>query len=158
MLQQRGIAKLWMSVQQIAPGFHHGLIAYGPNLLVKDQDSGRRFMTAYLKGLRRFNVGKTPRNVEILARHTSLDPALIKDSCWSVYDPDGAVNIDSLLAFQKWALANGLVDHELPADALWDPSFARSAADALAAAGPGSCRFPTTRVSIPRGAASPRAG
>jgi NitT/TauT family transport system substrate-binding protein len=138
MMEQQRIGKLWISAQKILPGFHHGMIAYGPNLLVRDQDAGRRFMIAFLKGVRRFNEGKTPRNVEILAKHTNLDPKLIRNSCWSVYDPDGNVNVDSLLEFQKWAHANRLVDRELPADALWDPSFARYAAGLLSAAGPGS--------------------
>jgi NitT/TauT family transport system substrate-binding protein len=130
-LEQAGAGVVWMPAQQVVPGFEHGNIAYGPNLLRHNPDLGDRFMSAYLRGVRRFNEGKTARNVEILARHTGLEPALIRSSCWSSFRDDGVVDVDSVLGFQRWAFGAGLIDKPVEARALWEARFVEKASREL---------------------------
>ena len=69
---------LWKPMQEVAPGFHWDtVVLYGPTLLKEHRDVGERFMTAFLEATRRFELGKTPRNLEIVAAATGLD----RDSC-----------------------------------------------------------------------------
>ena len=51
---------------------------YGPAFLDKDPELGRRFMVAYLQGVKQYNEGKTERNLEILQNYTRLDRDLLK--------------------------------------------------------------------------------
>jgi NitT/TauT family transport system substrate-binding protein len=84
-------------------------------------------MVAFLRGVRAFNQGKTARNLEIIRRHTTLDEALLRDACWPVVDPDGRVNVDSILEFQSWAVDRGLLDRELTRTEIAAPRFAEAA-------------------------------
>jgi NitT/TauT family transport system substrate-binding protein len=104
---------------------------YGKNLLIRDRDVGRRFMVAYLKGVKQYNQGKTARNVAIIAKYTSLAPPLIESSCWNPFRDDGAVDVQSVLEFQKWALSEKFVDTAIEPDQFWDPRFINDAAPAL---------------------------
>ncbi len=126
-----GEAVSWRGAEEIIPGFQHSSLLYGPSLLEGDVDAGERFMLAYLRGVRRFNEGKTERNLEILARHTGLEPALLRDACWPAIDPDGGVNIESIEAFQSWAVERGLLDSASPRERLTEPRFAQRASRRL---------------------------
>jgi NitT/TauT family transport system substrate-binding protein len=118
-----GSAATWVPAQEAIPNFHYGYVMYGPNLLSRDPDVGRRFMRAYLEGVKQYNQGKTARNIEIIAKYTDLPPSLVEASCWNPFSDDGRVDVRSVLQFQDWALAEGLVDTALTSDRFWDPRF-----------------------------------
>ncbi len=118
-----GHATIWKSVQQLIPNFQMGLLLYGPTLLEKNPEAGKRFMVAYLKAVRQYNRGKIERNIEILAKHTGLDRELLIKCCWPAFRDNGHINIESIVDFQSWALEKGFLDKEVPPDRFWDPSF-----------------------------------
>ena len=120
---QRGHAVLWMQAERVIPGFQYAIILFGPSLLEKNPEAGKRFMIAHLKAVRQYNQGKTERNIEIIAKHTGLDKELLKKTCWPSIRNDGQINLESILDFQKWALKRGLLDKEVLPKQLWDPSF-----------------------------------
>lgn len=120
---QAGHAVLWMPFQKVMPDFQNAAILYGPTLLEKNPEAGRRLMMAYLKAVRQYNQGKTERNLKIMAKHTGLDQELLKKCCWPSLRNNGQINIESMIDFQKWALKRGYLDKELPANRFWDPSF-----------------------------------
>jgi NitT/TauT family transport system substrate-binding protein len=122
-IERTGQAIVALRATQIVPGFPYGFIVYGRRLREDDPDLGRRFMAAYLAGVRRYEQGKTPRNLDILVRHTRLERAVLEDACWPAFRRDGGVDIDAVLAFQRWALDRGLVDAPIDARAFWDPGF-----------------------------------
>lgn len=126
-----GRAALWKPVEEILPGAQMAVLLYGPGLLEKNREAGTRFMAAYLQGVRQYNRGKTDRNVELLAAATGLDAALLKRSCWQAIRGDGRVNVESVLAFQRWAVKRGALDAVVPAERFWDPSFVEAAGKAL---------------------------
>jgi NitT/TauT family transport system substrate-binding protein len=131
-----GDAVLWAPAQEVLPDFQISLIVYGPNLLEDNPGAGQRFMTAYLKALRQYKEGKTERNVEIVAKHTELDPALLKQACWPSIHADGQINVQSVLDFQAWAAEKGFLDSPITADQFWDPSFIEQANEDLGDASP----------------------
>lgn len=98
-------------------------IIFGPTLLERSPDAGRRFITAYLEGVRRYAEGKTPRNVEILAEVTGMTPELLERMCWPVIRENGELDTGSADEFQQWAVREELLSDIVPVDRFWDPSF-----------------------------------
>jgi NitT/TauT family transport system substrate-binding protein len=94
-------------------------------------DVGKRFMVAYLKGVRKFNEGKTDENVKIMNKYLKMDEALLKKMCWSSIRNDGMVNVDSMMEFQQWALDKKLVDKPVTREQMFDPTFVQYAAKVL---------------------------
>jgi len=122
--KRAGSGVLWTRVQEIIPGFNYAFIRFGPSLLKKNPDAGKRFMVAYLKGVRQYNQGKTERNLEIMSKHTRLDRSILQDACWPQISADGGINTQSVLDFQDWAVAKGLQDSKkLSVEQMWEPSF-----------------------------------
>lgn len=118
-----GTAVMWQPFNTLLPDFAFGAVGFGPNLLVDHPDVGQRFMVAFLKGLAKYNEGKTPRNLEILAQYTQLSTDEIDQACWQMMDPEGDFNIDSIIAFQDWAISKGYMETAVTAEQLFDPSF-----------------------------------
>lgn len=125
-----GRAAVWKTLQEISPGAQLAVVSFGPSLLERNREAGRRFLVAYLRGVRQYNLGKTPRNLEILAKETGLDPELLRQACWQPIRGDGKINVESVLDFQRWAVRRGALDAVVPPDRFWDPAFA-DAANAL---------------------------
>lgn len=118
-----GHGVVWMPAQQVIPDFQFSTMLYGPALLEKNSDTGKRFMVAYLKAVRQYNRGKTEQNLKILAKHTGLDQELLKKCCWPPLHNGGQINIESIIDFQKWALKKGYLEKEVSSKQFWDPSF-----------------------------------
>ena len=125
--KRSGHAVLWTRVQEVIPDFNYAFIRFGPSLLKKNPDSGRRFMVAYLKGVRQYNQGKTGRNLAIMSKHTRLDKSLLSEACWPQVSSDGRINPQSVLDFQDWAMAKGYLDSKMPIEKMWDPRFVEHA-------------------------------
>lgn len=96
---------------------------YGPAILDKDQDLGRRFMVAYLQGVRQYNLGKTERNMAILSNYTGLDQDLLKRSCWLPVDPTGNVPKKPVRDYLDWMYENNQTTQNPGDDQLYDMSY-----------------------------------
>lgn len=130
-----GHATIWKRAQELIPDFDYAFVFYGASLLKQDPDAGRRFATAYLKGVRQYGQGKTERNLDILAKHTGLDRELLKQVCWPAVRRDGRVDVKSVLEFQAWAVERKFVDRSLASSELLDASFIEHANRMLGARG-----------------------
>lgn len=130
-LLNSGSASLWLPVKDVAPDFQWAVLAFGPTLLESNREAGQKFMQAYLQGVRQYNEGKTPRNLELVAKNTGLDVSLLEQACWPAIRNDGSINVQSAMDYQTWALAQGLLDKTVTEEQLWDPSFVEQANKAL---------------------------
>lgn len=110
-------------VENITADKQLAFIYYGPNLLKKNPDAGRRFMIAYLKGVEQYNQGKTDRNLDIIAKYTGLDRNIIKQACWQLIRSDGTIDTETAMNFQKWAVEHKLLAQTAQPEQFWDPSF-----------------------------------
>jgi NitT/TauT family transport system substrate-binding protein len=117
------MGRVYLPVKELIPGAQYAVVLYGPNLRVKRPDVGKRFMVAYLKGVRQYNQGKTDRNIEIIAEVTRLDRTLLREMCWPAFADDGRIKLQSVLGFQAWALKKGFLKAALPPDRIWDNRF-----------------------------------
>ena len=112
-----------VSAGEIVPGMQYGLLLFGPELLVERREAGRRFINGYLRGVRQYNLGKTPRNMEILSRALELDAEILEKACWPSMRNDGMMDTAAMQGFQKWGFEKGLVDRVLEPEEYWDPSL-----------------------------------
>jgi NitT/TauT family transport system substrate-binding protein len=99
------------------------LLYYGPVFLDKDPDLGRRFMVAYLQGVRQYNLGKTERNLAILGNYTHIDQDLLQQSCWVPISPDGDLPRKPVRDYLDWMYANKKITQNVDDDQLYDMSF-----------------------------------
>jgi NitT/TauT family transport system substrate-binding protein len=127
LLEKTGNAVIWRRSEQVIPGTQWASVLYGRSLLDERQDVGERFMVAYLKAVRQYNEGKTPRNVEILMNRTGLAEELLRSACWPPIDNDIRVKTGSLREYQEWAVSRGIAERVLTEDELADHRFAEHA-------------------------------
>lgn len=118
-----GWAGVVASAERVAPGHQNAILVYGKRFLHDDPELGRRFMRAYLRGVRRYSEGKTERNVEILSRYTKLPPNIIRRACWITISNDGQIDPKSVQPFLDWALAEHYLDGPIPMTKWWNPTF-----------------------------------
>jgi NitT/TauT family transport system substrate-binding protein len=114
-----------------APGAHYAVLVFGPSLTITHRDVGERFMKAYLRGVRKFREGLTPRNLDIIVRRTGVTAGALRKVCLPTINADGELNSGSLLDFQKWLVRNGHLSRVLGAESGTDMAFARRAAKEL---------------------------
>jgi NitT/TauT family transport system substrate-binding protein len=122
-LLAEGATKLVATGQELAPGHQVSLLVYGKKLLRDDPELGRRFMRAYLRGVRQFNAGKTQRNMDIVGRFTKLPPETTRGACWVVIANDGRIDPAAVQPFLDWALAKQYLDGPIEPSRWWNPSF-----------------------------------
>jgi NitT/TauT family transport system substrate-binding protein len=122
-LTDAGNLAVWQPYQKVVPNMQFGILVFGKNFLQDHPDTGIAFMKAYLKAVRRYNEGKTDRNVEIMSKYTKLDAAMLKRACWPPMQNSGTVNLSTILDFQTWAVNKGLLDKGSTAEAMWDSRF-----------------------------------
>lgn len=104
---------------------------YGPAILDKNPELGRRFMVAYLQGVRQYNLGKTERNLEILSNYTGLDQDLLQRSCWLPVDPTGNVPKKPVRDYLDWMYENNQTSQNPGDDLLYDMSYVTYANNVL---------------------------
>jgi len=122
-LNDAGNALTWKTFNEILPDYQFGHNFFGPTLVDKNPDAGQRFMRAFLKAVRQYNLGKTERNIELMVKFSQLEQDLLNKACWPTFRADGSINADSVQKFQEWAVEQGLLDQVLTTEQFWDGRF-----------------------------------
>lgn len=125
--RQLDAGSLWLAAEDLAPGYPFSIITFGPSLLERTDGAGVRFLRAYLRAVAQYAEGKTPRNVEILANATRLEPELLRTICWPVIPADGKIDAQAIVGYSAWTAAQGLTDRPLSAAEIWAPEFLENA-------------------------------
>lgn len=132
----KGVGVVWKRADEVYPNQQYGALMYGPGI-IKRPDVARRFMVAYLKGVRFYNdalAGKAARDelVAILIKNTSVkNPALYKQMVFPGLEPNGALNIEGMESDVKWWVAAGRMKQSVPVAKLVDASYASDAVKEL---------------------------
>lgn len=129
----QGIYTVIKPAQDVSPGQQHGVMMYGKRLLYDDPELGKRFMRAFVRGSRRYNEGKTKRNIEILAKETKMSLDIVERACWLPMANDGRVDMKSTDALLAWSKEKGYLDGDVPRDKWWDPRFTDAANQSIGA-------------------------
>lgn len=126
-----GQGMVWIPASQVIPDFQVAIILYGPNLIDRAPGLGKRFMAAYLNGVRQYNRGKTKRNLDIMNKHTGLTHEFLHRTCWAPIRDNGQIHLQSILDFQSWALMKRYLNKPVKKEELWDPRFVEDASATL---------------------------
>jgi NitT/TauT family transport system substrate-binding protein len=138
-LVDQGLATVYQHSDQIYPGFQVAEVMYGATFAQEQPDVARRFMIAYLKGVRVYNdayvkgdAAARQVTVAALIQHTPVkDAALYDRMAMAALNPDGRINVASLAEDQEYWLASGAQQARIDLNVLVDYSFADAAVQAL---------------------------
>ena len=121
--EELGAGVRFKPFQQALPTRQIGVVYFGPNLLEKRPDIGKKFMLVYLKAVRIYNQGKTSRNLEVIAKYTKLDQQVLKKCIWPSINSDGHVLMGRIMDMQDWLYEKGFVDNKVKPEEMIDTSF-----------------------------------
>jgi NitT/TauT family transport system substrate-binding protein len=127
------------SADKIYPNHQVAVVLYAPHMRREKLDTGKKFMVAYLQGVRDFNdafVRNQPQKrrevIAALAKHTPVkDVALYDKMVMPWLDPNGTVNRQSLRFDQEWYAQNGFVPVKANLSLVVDDRFLASAVQRL---------------------------
>jgi NitT/TauT family transport system substrate-binding protein len=125
------VAVMLIPTEESCPDFPTPLY-YGTTFLDKDPELGRRFMIAYLEGVRQYNLGKTDRNLKILSNYTPLDRDLLQRCCWVPIARDGNLPWQPFRDYMDWMYANKKITQIVEESQLFDMSYVNYANGVLA--------------------------
>jgi len=126
-----GNAVLLSRAEDVIGPYLSSILAFGPRLIHENPDIGIRFLAAYLKGVRKYNEGKTEENLQLLVEKTGEDIDLLREACWVPIREDGWIDFTYVDPFQQWSLEMGHLDSTITEDQYWDPSFLDAATELL---------------------------
>jgi len=134
---QDGVTIRWIPNSQVYAGAAQiGNVIFGPTML-KDQDLGRRWMVAYLKGVRDYLKAVTAKDgwdqvVSVLVKSTPVKDRKLYDLMQMPYlNPNGQVDKRSVDEQYNWYVAKGLYTGKKTFGDLQNLSFAEYAAQRL---------------------------
>jgi NitT/TauT family transport system substrate-binding protein len=136
--QDLGAAVKWREAADWSPGVQVSNILYGPNYTIRDVDAGRRFMVAYLRGVREYydaviaNRGGREQIIDVLMRQTPYkDRALYDRILWVYMDPNLTLLEDDLRTTIQWFVDKGLLERPTDLSVAFDRRFAQYALSVL---------------------------
>ncbi len=134
---EQGIATRWLGVDEVYPYQQVAVLGYGPSIGQDQPALGHAIMRAYLKGLRDYNrafrdgIGKA-EIAAIIAKHSTVkNPAVVEAMTPVGLDPDGRINVDSLIEDQRFYVEKGTVPTPVDMHQLVDHSYVEAALRAL---------------------------
>jgi NitT/TauT family transport system substrate-binding protein len=102
-IENLGTAVRWKGNSEFYGNQQVAVVIYGPSLLTERQEVGRRWMVAYIRGMRDYNDAFGPKRqgrdevVQILTKHTPIkDPRDYDQMRPAGLDPDGKLVLQSL--------------------------------------------------------------
>jgi NitT/TauT family transport system substrate-binding protein len=133
---ERGLGVRLRGADEVLPNFDIGVLAYAEPFAA-ETELGRRFMVAYLRGVRTYldaftrNLGRD-RVIDLLTRHTALrDPAIYDRVRMPYMNPDGAFNTMAYHEVQEYFVRHGVLPRVVDISQMVDNSFAEYAAQQL---------------------------
>jgi NitT/TauT family transport system substrate-binding protein len=121
----------------VVPGEQTAVVLFSEKL-AKQKDVAVRFMKAYLQGARFYtdafdkkDAAKRKEAIDIMAKATKLDAALVDRLVLPALDPNGAVNVKSLDAAQQYFVRKGSQTKAIDMSKVVDASFAEEAVKQL---------------------------
>jgi NitT/TauT family transport system substrate-binding protein len=135
--EDRGVAVKWREVADVRPGIQFTVVLYSPEFADRQADVARRWMVAYLRGVRDYNDAfKKNRGraevVSILTRQLPVrDPNLYDRMGFAYVDPNGRIDEASIADQLQWFVQQGMVPEPVDLAQLVDLSFADFAVQRL---------------------------
>jgi len=128
-MERQGIAAKLVSLEKTSPLSQDATIIYAPQFMREQPEAARRFLIAYLRGIRDYNRAFTTGEgrdevIQILTRYTAIkDPAVFETMGLPGLNPNGYINADNIRAAQEYWRAENLVQTVVPPEQFIDNSY-----------------------------------
>lgn len=111
-MERQGLAK--RLVEDHTFGTELGFIAFNEGFLSKNQEAVAKFLAGYLKAARQLDQGgwKDARVLDIVARYTGGQVAVLRDISYTVRPADGAIDMASVREQEQFFRAQGTLDYK----------------------------------------------
>ena len=133
-----GVILLTMDRDEGTPNMQVAAIFYSREFAEKKAELAKKWMVAYLKGVRFYNQAvkeggsKLEELIQILIKHTGVKERKVYDKVvWAGLNPDGFVNRESMADQQKFYNEAGWVPETTPVEQFVDDSFVKHALQVL---------------------------
>jgi NitT/TauT family transport system substrate-binding protein len=137
-IESQGTAVRWKGTTDFYGNQQVAVIMYGPAFMTERQDVARRWLIAYLRGVRDYNDAFGPKHqghdevVQILTKHTVVkDPRDYEQMRPAGLDPDGRLELASIQQDLDYYERSGLVTTHVDLARVIDPSFQEYALQTL---------------------------
>jgi NitT/TauT family transport system substrate-binding protein len=137
-IEALGTAVRWRGVSEFYGNHQVAAILYGPGFVREQQEVARRWMIAYIRGLRDYNDAFGPKRqgrdevLQILAKHTPIkDPRDYEAMRPAGLDPDGKLNLESIARDLEYYQRAGHVTQPIDLAQVIDTSFQEYAVSRL---------------------------
>ncbi|MCA1646408.1 MAG: ABC transporter substrate-binding protein, partial [Chloroflexi bacterium] len=124
----QGLAVKWKDTSEILGPQQSTVVAYSANFAAQRPDAGKRFMVAYLRGVRDFidafdQTKDTAQVVAILTNQTTLKDAAQWVNVPQWFDPNGGILLDALKKNEQWYADHGFIPTPVNLDTVWDSTY-----------------------------------
>ncbi|MFI5268322.1 MAG: ABC transporter substrate-binding protein [Chloroflexota bacterium] len=125
----RGLLGQYQTAAELFGPQQNTVIVYSPNFSTQHVDAGKKFMAAYVKGLRDWIDAVDSKKdydaiISIMTKESSLkDPALFKKIGLPAFDPNGGLLLDPVKSSQQWYVDHGDVKNPIDVDKVYDPQY-----------------------------------
>ncbi|HRA63699.1 MAG TPA: ABC transporter substrate-binding protein, partial [Burkholderiaceae bacterium] len=111
-MERKGLAK--RLVEDHTFGTELGFIAFNEQFLSKNEDAVAKFLAGYLKAARQLEQGgwKDQRVLDIVARYTGGEMAVLRDIPYTIRPADGAIDMASVREQEQFFRAQGALDYK----------------------------------------------
>jgi NitT/TauT family transport system substrate-binding protein len=129
----QGTAVRWLGLDQVRPNQQIAVVGYGPSITVDNPALGRAFMLAYLKGVRDYSRAFTTGQgrsevVATIAKYSTVkNPATVDAMAPVGLNPDGRINVESLIEDQQFYVEQGTVPTPIDMRQIVDDSYVDAA-------------------------------
>ncbi|HLH24346.1 MAG TPA: ABC transporter substrate-binding protein [Chloroflexota bacterium] len=127
---EQGTIALWKGVGDVLPGSEFTVIMYSGPFTREHPDAARRYMTAYVRGIRDYYDSFLAKRTDpdplakFIADYARLPSADLVKRMYPVrFDPDGRVNADSIASDYDYFRTTGDVTVDLDPRRLVDPEY-----------------------------------
>lgn len=127
--ESQGFATRWRCTSLARPGYQSTVILYSAPFAEQQAEAARRWMLAYLRGLRdytdaMFRGQGREAVVQALIEGTVVkDPVLYQRMGWTWLDPNGELNVPSIDEQLNWLRARGKIEGQVQVRDVLDLSF-----------------------------------
>ncbi|HLH23450.1 MAG TPA: ABC transporter substrate-binding protein [Chloroflexota bacterium] len=129
-IEAQGTAVRWRGVSEFYGNHQVAVLVYGPSLVEERPEVGRRFMVAYLRGVRDYNDAFGPKRqgrdavIKALATYTPIkDPAAYERMRPAGLNPDGTLAVQSIRDDLAYYERTGSVREAVDLSQVVDTSF-----------------------------------
>ena len=107
--------------------FQYSYVIFGSRLLDGDDKTGTAFLRAYLRAVRAFVAGDTPKFIDDFARRMKLNAEALRTACRNNIALDGEVRMPDLQRWLSWSAEKGYLPSGITAEQIVDMRFQREA-------------------------------